>query len=425
MSTTVVTTPSQQGEAGNGGFKTPSQAEDGGILVAGHSPAPVRCLSAAFAEATEVQPSASSAVTGSERGSIEGSEAPADPSMCSLCCKKQRAAKCRYCAVCKSDVQAARREADLAGRLQSFAALAKAGGSEFTDLMHEYVKSNASRRKYSQRTKFDFLKYEEARKVQSSLRLGHKAIFMHRDRAIKHFEDTLGLSRKESLERWDLEEGRAKHKLYNGLASSPLQIPIHCDDFLIMENALIGEKTMTKCHKQVKHTADQEDLMQEGLASGTTALAPGDLERFGCEQDDLASRLFFGNAEAQMDRSLALPLGDDETVQMGQTKKTKVFDKEAELLALQNKILSLVRKGGEELMSVAEEAKMLQVDANAETAVASHNEKEAVELMQKRSKGAELLLGSWVAEMQTATDKDVASVREAGIARSRSEIPPQ
>eukprot|EP00971_Amphidinium_carterae_P295817 5874979-Amphidinium_carterae.1 len=119
---------------------------------------------------------------------------------------------------------------------------------------------------------------------------------MHRDRAIKQFEESLGLSRKEALERWDLELGRAKHKLYNGPAASPLQIPIKVDDFLVMENALIGEKTMTKCHKQVKHTADQEDLMLEGLSCGTTALASGDLERFGCEQqDDLMSKLFFGN----------------------------------------------------------------------------------------------------------------------------------
>eukprot|EP00971_Amphidinium_carterae_P352546 6492646-Amphidinium_carterae.4 len=163
-------TPSPQGESVNGGFKTPSQAEDGGILAAGHAPAPVRCLSAAFAEAAEVQPSAPSTVVGIENGAIEDSEARVvDPTMCSLCSKKPRAAKCRYCAVCKSDVQAARREADQTGRLQYFASLAKAGGAEFTDMMHEYVKSNTSRRKYSQRCKFDFLKYEEARKLQSSL----------------------------------------------------------------------------------------------------------------------------------------------------------------------------------------------------------------------------------------------------------------
>eukprot|EP00971_Amphidinium_carterae_P340793 6479273-Amphidinium_carterae.1 len=136
------------------------------------------------------------------------------------------------------------------------------------------------------------------------------------------------------------------------------------------------------------------------------------------------SKLFFGNVEAQIDRSLALPVCDEETGQ-GQAKKTKVFDKEAELLALQNKILSLVRKGGEELMSVVEEAKILQVDAGAETAIASHNEKEAVELMQKRSKGADLLLGTWVAEQQTATEKEVATVRTVGSARSRAELPPQ
>ena len=41
--------------------------------------------------------------------------------------------------------------------------------------MHSFIRNDKDRRKYSQRTKFDFAKYKEARKIQTSLRLGYKA----------------------------------------------------------------------------------------------------------------------------------------------------------------------------------------------------------------------------------------------------------
>ena len=41
--------------------------------------------------------------------------------------------------------------------------------------MHSFIRNNKDRRKYSQRTKFDFAKYKEARRIQASLRLGYKA----------------------------------------------------------------------------------------------------------------------------------------------------------------------------------------------------------------------------------------------------------
>ena len=53
--------------------------------------------------------------------------------LCYICRKRKRAAKQKTCVVCKSDVQAARREAEKEGESAWFAKLVSAGGSDLQD----------------------------------------------------------------------------------------------------------------------------------------------------------------------------------------------------------------------------------------------------------------------------------------------------
>ena len=100
----------------------------------------------------------------------------ADPNLCNLCRRKARANKSKFCGMCRTDVTAAKRDCDKSGRGKWFARVVKESSTEFEDFMHEYIKANgASRRRYSQRSRFDFCRYEEARKTQNSLKLGFKA----------------------------------------------------------------------------------------------------------------------------------------------------------------------------------------------------------------------------------------------------------
>ena len=109
-------------------------------------------------------------------GELEDETPPGSEAVCFLCNKRPRAKKQRCCTVCKADIQAARRDSETAGEGAWFQTMAKKGGSEFVEFMYEYIKKQSSaRRKYSQRLKFDFVSYKEAKRVQSSLKLGFKA----------------------------------------------------------------------------------------------------------------------------------------------------------------------------------------------------------------------------------------------------------
>ena len=91
--------------------------------------------------------------------------------ICAICRKRARADKSKRCKICKSDVQAARREADSRGEAKWFGELLTRGGEELTDFMHTY----GERRKFTNRTRFDFCRYREARRVQTAFKLGFKA----------------------------------------------------------------------------------------------------------------------------------------------------------------------------------------------------------------------------------------------------------
>ena len=94
---------------------------------------------------------------------------------CVLCMKRTRADKSKHCKVCKSDIQAARREAEARGEGKWLAELLKKGGEELVDFMRTFVSNSGERRKYSNRARFDFISYREARRVQTAFRLGFKA----------------------------------------------------------------------------------------------------------------------------------------------------------------------------------------------------------------------------------------------------------
>ena len=121
----------------------------------------------------------------SDQASVEGQDSSAQsPSslppqnsacICAICRKRVRADKSKHCKICKSDVQAARREADSRGEAKWFAELLKRGGEELTDFMHTYVQNSGERRKFTNRTRFDFCRYREARRVQTAFKLGFKA----------------------------------------------------------------------------------------------------------------------------------------------------------------------------------------------------------------------------------------------------------
>ena len=120
-----------------------------------------------------VESSSASAVPPPASGGSAGSAAGL---MCSLCSTRKAAAKSKWCNICKADVQAARRESQDKGEGEWFRNMLRTAGEPLQDFMHEYVKVNgATRRKFAQRCKFDFLKYKEARRIQTSYRLGYKA----------------------------------------------------------------------------------------------------------------------------------------------------------------------------------------------------------------------------------------------------------
>ena len=114
---------------------------------------------------------------GADDQDLDGVEPPPpSPDCCGLCRKKARANKSKFCGVCRSDVCAAKRDCEKNEKGPWFAKLMKTGGPDFVDFMSSYVRANgATRRKYSQRCSLDFVRYEEAKRVQTSLKLGFKA----------------------------------------------------------------------------------------------------------------------------------------------------------------------------------------------------------------------------------------------------------
>ena len=122
-------------------------------------------------------PGSAAAATARGEGDMDvDSEGPGGAEdLCTLCGKRPKQAKNRHCKVCKSDVQAARRETEVSGNGQWFASLYKKGGEEFLDFMHTYVRNSSTRRKYGQRARFDFVQYREARRIPTAFRLGFKA----------------------------------------------------------------------------------------------------------------------------------------------------------------------------------------------------------------------------------------------------------
>ncbi|CAE7283964.1 unnamed protein product [Symbiodinium sp. CCMP2592] len=361
------------------------------------------------------------ALSSGSDGEVEAPPPPADDAgacKCNLCQRRRRAQKSKFCSVCRSDVTAAKRDCERPenDRGQWFTDLLRKGGEPFEDFMQTFIKSNAgSRRKYSQRQRFDFIRYEESRKVQSKLRLGYKAVFMHKERAVSHWVATIGLSRMEALTKWDLERAAARHVLRDGPGGSD-RIPVKQDDFLIVEDDIVDEKQLVKSHRQTKHTEETNALMLDGLSAGR-AFSQADLEEYGIghlDNPDLYKDLFaqqqLGAAAVEAAPGGAPsggPAGAAAGAEPEELKKQKNFDSATERMALRTKILASIDK-------VAAELKQLISDADLESSKQPDelpgSEAEAVRLLTGRLNVAIKFLGSYTAG--TASYEEAAAARE-------------
>lgn len=337
--------------------------------------------------------------TGNEVVLVEGSgEQPAptpQSSLCEVCSKKAKAAKSRFCSVCRSDIVAAKRECDRSGpdRARWFQQLQKKGGEDFIDFMVSYVKENGlSRRRYSQRNSFDFARYEESRKVQSRFRLGYKAIFMHKERAVKHWIERQALTRAEALSKWSEEHATAeksKHVLHDGPGGSDT-IPVKYDNFLIVEDDLVHEKAAYKEHKRTRYTEDVGALMEEGLNSGR-AFRSEDLEKFGVAHFDnaeMAENMFGARGLVEAPAMSAVVGGRAVESQSeepaGVTKKVKAFDAATERIAAQTKLAQALDKCFNELQQQVADASQCIQETKADESNLPINEKEALRLLGAR-----------------------------------------
>ena len=107
-----------------------------------------------------------------------------------------------------------------------------------------------------------------------------QAVFMHKSRAVGHWESRLNLDRQAALAKWDEEEAKARHKLFNGPSDSPLQIPVKLDDFIVVDDSIVDEKVKVKEHKRQKWSDEQNgsghcDATSSSGALNTLAAAPG------------------------------------------------------------------------------------------------------------------------------------------------------
>ncbi|CAE7256384.1 unnamed protein product, partial [Symbiodinium microadriaticum] len=341
---------------------------------------------------------------------VDAPPPPAPPGCCDLCRKKQRAAKSKFCGVCRSDVCAAKRGCEKSERGPWFTKLAKTGGAEFVDFMSSYVRANGkTRRKYSQRCNFDFARYEEAKRVQSSLRLGFKAIFMHKDRAIKHWMSRLSISRMEANDKWETERAKAKFVKHDG-PNGEDRIPVKEDDFLIGEEGILEEKVKVKEHKRARYSEDVDNLMEEGLQGRAMSLDL--LEKHGFsdfDNPDLVNDFLGGRAASEP----VLPQQDpDQGAAEDSPKKPKTFDAATERISLQTKTLQLVDKAFSDLQQSVKEAEECKQKAQGETDVPA-SEAEALRLLKSRADVAKVFMGDYVAGVFTYEPAVLQANKEA------------
>ena len=105
---------------------------------------------------------------------------------------------------------------------------------------------------------------------------------------IQHWVDRLGLDRQAALTKWDEQVKVAKYSNNNGPVGQTLQIPVKVDEFLILEDAVIDEKSRELEHKRVKRNEEVQDLMEEGL-KGRAATAEA-IAEYGLSGMDNRSR---------------------------------------------------------------------------------------------------------------------------------------
>ena len=218
---------------------------------------------------------------------------------------------------------------------------------------------------------------------------------MNKSRAIQHWVDRLGLDRQAALTKWDEQVKVAKYSNNNGPVGQTLQIPVKVDEFLILEDAVIDEKSRELEHKRVKHNEEVQDLMEEGLKGrAATAEAIAEYGLSGMDNPEMVGNIF-GRAA-----SIAMPTASSAASSASDDAKKvpKNFDAASERLALKARMSQAVDKEASALMSALDEAEGSMDDAFHEALLSANtpsSEMEAMKLLRGRYAVGKALLGGF------------------------------
>ena len=181
---------------------------------------------------------------------------------CDMCEKRAAKKRQKRCGSCLADIQAARRDAEKSGKKELFLQIFREGGQALQDFLHEFVKANPDRRPFQNRSRFDWIRYETAVKLQKALRLGYKALMYDKVDFLDFKMNKKAFGRQEALDAWDAELQKARHRDYEGRGGS-VRIPVRVEDFIIGEELYAQEVKVTKGFKQVKHGEGTDDAMKD------------------------------------------------------------------------------------------------------------------------------------------------------------------
>lgn len=320
-----------------------------------------------------------------------------DDGLCNIC--ERRACKLRkkQCGICCADIAAARREAEKAGKSALFREMQRAGGPTFQDFIFNFVKSNPERRKYEHRRCFDFVRYEQAYRVQTALRLGFKALMMDREDFIEHHASK-GIQRSACLQLWDEEVARAKRRDNNGRQGS-LRIPVKVEDFIIGYQGVEAETSVVNGFKQSRHTEELEIEMKEA-AMHTPGFKDERFQGFGVG-DLAAGGIFDGvfNAETSFvggtavgDSSVVSRSDDEDKQKMSSSKRKRAYDLDGERSSARVACQQLLKKNCSDLQPTLAEARECHAEVEQDVDIKTKL-KELHTILRRRIKAVELTLG--------------------------------
>ena len=245
-----------------------------------------------------------------------------------------------------------------------------------------------------------------------------QAVFMHKERAVKHWIDRLGLTRVEANEKWAEERAKATFVRHDGPKGQEDRIPVKEDDFLQVEDAIVSERSAVNEFKRAKWSEDIQDQMQEAL-QGRSAGAESNLRKFGLDSFDRPEMVaeFLGGSSAaassrQGEAEAGVGAAAEPTPEEASRRTGKVFDAATERIACQNKLLQSLDKIFEELKQTHADASKLMAMVN-EAGDTPANEIEAQRLIADRARVALKWMGSYapgnISYTSAAVDHDQAA----------------